>query len=411
MLTLQQIDFFNAFGDYRDAKNKLEEFLEDNADENGQVSEAVKKVFNEKSRELKKMGRELSAKFDKLGEDNAELTTKPILIDPHDAGKGWGGFNSMDRKNTAKNFGIAGEDYRGRFFDELRGGFTTAFNFLQEGQVEKGGYLVPREFHDEIVAQLKTENVFREIGRVITTKNDRELAIQTTAPTAAFVAEGATIPLSTEKFERKTLKAYKLAAGVNVSNELLSDAAYNVEQHLVQEFSKAVAAKEEDAFLNGTGTGEPLGLIPTLAADSDATITTAGASVAADDIINLCYSLARPYRKNACWLMSDSTLAAIRKLKDDTKNFLWQAGLSAAEPSTLLGYPVYTSGFMPTTASGKIPVLFGDFSKFIIGQRGEMIFKPLRELHALQDLTSFLLIERVDGVLSDKFAIRGLKVR
>lgn len=388
-----------------DKRNNLmdeaEEFLGKNTTKNGTMSEADAKAYNKMIVDIDSITQNIE-RLQRQNEGNRELI-RPEL-------KNNFGDDFM-KHSTVKSFGLAGENYHRKFFDEVRAGFETAFNYLNEGNDGQGGFLVPTEFHDEIISRLKNENVLRLIGRVVETQNDRAVAIQATAPSANFVAEGATIPFSTETFEQKTLKAYKLAAGISVSNELLEDSFYDVEEHLNIEFSKAVGSREEDAFLNGTGTGEPLGILPTLAADSATTITTAGANIAADDIINLCYGLERPYRKNACWLMSDSTLAAVRKLKDSTLNYIWQPDLTANEPSTLLGFKIFTSEYMPEIASGNVPILFGDFSKVIIGQRGQMHFKPLREIHALQDLTSFLLIERVDCLLSDIHAVRGLKIR
>ena len=292
----------------------------------------------------------------------------------------------------------------------MRTGFKKAVD-LAESPLQQGGYLLPQEMHDELITALTQENVLRQISRVVQTANDRRLVIQATPPTAQFVSEGQQITLSSETFDQKILGAFKVAAGVSVTNELLADSFYNIEEHLQIEFSKAIGAVEENAFLNGSGVNEPLGILPQMQADTSTTITTTGASIAADDIISLAHKLKRPYRKNACWLMNDSTLAAVRKLKDNNQAFIWQAGLAAGEPPTLLGYPVYTSEYLPEIASGDVAVLFGDFQKFVIGQRGEMIFKPLHELHALQDLTTFLMIERIDGVLSDSLAVAGLKIR
>ena len=393
-------NFFGAYKNYVDLSEETENFLDDHTDMNGEISKADEKIFNEKMKALKLMKREVKKAYNKLEPELAKPMNKPILNYPQ---------NQMFE--TTEKFGVASENYHRAFFNEVRSNFKTAMNYLNEGNDAQGGYLVPSEFHEEIITQLQEENILRQIGNVITTATDREIAIQATAPTAAFVAEGQQIPLSTEEFERKTLKAYKLAAGVSVSNELLSDSFYDIESHLQSEFGKAIASREENAFLNGTGTGEPKGLIPTLAADTDSTITTARSNIASDEMIDLAYTLPRPYRKNACWLMSDSTLAVIRKLKDSTQNYLWERNFSLNEPPTILGFPVYTSEYMPSIASGKIPVLFGDFSKYIIGQRGELRFKPLYELHALQDMTSYLMIERVDAVLADRYAIRGIKMR
>ena len=373
-------------------------FLDTHTDKDKRISIADSIIAEKIISEVEGLTLQIENKLDN------QPTTKPILAQPLNTP-----FETI--QNSYQKFGISGAEYRKNFFNQIRTGFKTAVNNLQESPLQQGGYLLPVEFHDSIISAVTSENVLRQISRVVQTANDRRLVIQTTPPSASFVAEGQTIPLSTEEFDQKILGAYKIAAGVSVTNELLSDSYYDISAHLQIEFSRAIGATEENAFLNGTGNNEPLGILPTLAADSSTVVTTVGASLAADDIINLCYSLKRPYRKDACWVMNDSTLAVIRTLKDNNQAFIWQTGgFATGEPPTILGYPVYTSEFVPQIASGNIAVLFGDFSRFIIGQRGEMIFKPLHELHALQDLTTFLMIERIDGVLSDSQAIHGLKI-
>lgn len=141
------------------------------------------------------------------------------------------------------------------------------------------------------------------------------------------------------------------------------------------------------------------------------TTKSIGSNLVANDLITLAYSLKRPYHKNAVFLVNDSALTAIRKLKDTNQAYMWQPSYQVGEPDRLLGYPAYTSEYMPNIASGKVPVLFGDFSKYFIGQRGQLTFKPLYELHALRDLSTFLMIERIDGVLADNQSLRGLKMK
>lgn len=306
---------------------------------------------------------------------------------------------------------MKGEEYRKDFFNAFRKNFRGAENYLQVADPVKGGYLVPEEFHEEIISELKNENVLRQISRMITTATTHKIPIVSAAPAAEYVSEGGSINLSGETFAQKTLGAYKLAVAASLTNELLSDSFFDIEAHLTQEFAAAIGAREEQAFLTGTGSGEPLGLVTQMAADSSTTITTAGSGqLNPDDLMNLVYSLKRPYRKNAVFLLNDNTLAAIRKFKDTTLNYLWQPQLSVEEPPRLLGFPVYTSEFVPTIASGKIAVLFGDFTRFFIGERGEMQFKPLYELNALKDMTTYLLICRSDCCLADTAAIRGLKI-
>lgn len=109
------------------------------------------------------------------------------------------------------------------------------------------------------------------------------------------------------------------------------DNAFRLENYLIEQFGKALSNAEEDAFINGTGVGQPLGI---LAATGGAEVgkTTAGASVTADDVIDLVYSLKRPYRKKAVFLTNDKCVAALRKLKDENGQYLWQPALQAGAP-------------------------------------------------------------------------------
>lgn len=311
--------------------------------------------------------------------------------------------------------GVAGEDYRRKFLTAIRSKFKN--NALAESALSDGGYLVPSEFHREIVTALEEENVMRQIGMTITTQSAHRIPIVSTKPSATWVGEGENINFASETFSQVTLEAYKLAVSIKISNELLADSFYPLEAHLTQEFAKAFGRAEEDCFLNGTTAvgatkKNPTGLLPTLETSPTTTITTQGATLAADDLLNLEFSLKRPYRKKACWLFNDSTVAQIRKLKNQTQDYIWQASVVDHEPDRLFGYPVYTSTFMPTLASGNVIALFGDFADFfIIGERGQRVIKPLRELYAMSDQTAFLMLERVDCALTDINAIKALRLQ
>lgn len=342
-------------------------------------------------------------------------TTKPILINPQDVIAespelySCGGNSRSKTKNAPH--GVQGAEYKRRFFEQMRAGFSGAQNYLRESETTRGGYLVPSEFHASIISELTSENILRTIGNVISTSSTHKIPVLETRPTANWVAEGARIEVSQPTFSQVTLDAHKLAVAVDISNELLTDAYYNLESFCTQEFGKALALAEEETFLTGDGVGKPAGLIPALAADSAMTISTSGNTITADDLINLMHAVPRAYRKGGAWLMNDTTLAAVRKLKDSTQNYLWQASLIDEQPEKLLGYPVYTSAFVPEVSSGKIAVIFGGWRYYTIAQRGELIIKPLYEMKALDDITTMLAIERVDAKVIDKRALRGLRIK
>ena len=308
--------------------------------------------------------------------------------------------------------GIGGNEYRRNFIQAFRTNFRLAQNYLHESTLPDGGYLLPESFSDQLVTKLAEDNIMRKIGKVITTASEHQINLVASEPAANWVQEGEEIQLGDAQFGRVTLSAFKLCCGAKVSNELLSDSYYDLEASLIELFARSIATAEEQAFISGNGTTEPQGILTALSAKASSFITSKGAEISADDVINLQYSLKRPYRKNAVFLCSDAAISHLRKLKDSTQNFIWQNSLTEAEPPKLLGANVYTTPFMPAVTSGEVPILYGDFADyFVIGDRGERTVKPLRELYALSDCTAYLMIQRVDSRLINDEAIRGLKVK
>ena len=138
-------------------------------------------------------------------------------------------------------------------------------------------------------------------------------------------------------------------------------------------------------------------------------ITAASATaVTADELIDLYYSLKSPYRRNAVWTLNDSTVKAIRKLKDGNGQYLWQPGITAGAPDMILGRPVRTSAYMPAIAAGAKTIAFGDFSYYWIADRQGRSFKRLNELFAATGQVGFLASQRVDGKLVLPEAVKVL---
>ena len=291
----------------------------------------------------------------------------------------------------------------------LKSNFRQVSNVLQEGVAEDGGYLVPDEYDSRLIKKLTEENVFRKLAHRITTAGQHKINIAATTPAAAWIDEGEALTFGDATFAQINLDAHKLHVAVKVTEELLYGSMFDLESYIIDEFSKALGNAEEDSFINGNGTGKPLGILAATGG-ADVGVTTAGATaITADEVINLVYSLKRPYRKNAVFLMNDATIAIVRKLKDGNGVYLWQPALTMGEPDRLLGYPVYTSQYMPTAAAGNKSIAFGDFSYYNIGDRGTRSFAELRELFAGNGMIGFVAKERVDGKLVLSEAIKVLQ--
>lgn len=250
----------------------------------------------------------------------------------------------------------------------------------------------------------------RSLATKITTSGEHKINIAATKPAAAWIEEGGALTFGDATFDQIMMDAYKLHVAIKVTEELLYDAAFNLEGYIIDQFGKALANAEEDAFLNGDGKGKPMGVFDTTNGGQYNT-TTSTANISADDIINLVYTLKRPYRKSAAFITNDKTLASLRKLKDNNGAYLWQPALTAGEPDRLFGYAIHTSQFAPEAAAGKPAMAFGDFSYYNIGDRGSRSMQELKELFAGNGMVGYVMKERVDGRLILPEAVQILKMK
>ena len=389
----------------RNKRKKLIEtmdgFLDTHKTKNGTLSGEDDKTYKTMEDEITELTNEIH-RMERREAIEAELekpVSKPIIENPMNG--------RMD--NSEIKTGRAADSYKKAMLSALRSNFRNVSNVLQEGVDADGGYLVPEEYDTRLIDGLKDENIIRKLGHTITTSGERKINIAATKPAAAWIDEGEALTFSDATFSQINLDAHKLHVAVKVTEELLYDNAFQLENYIIEEFYKALANAEEDAFINGNGTGKPLGI---LAASGGAEVGVTAASataITADEVINLVYSLKRPYRKNAVFILNDQTIAALRKLKDGNGAYMWQAALVAGEPDKLLGYPVYTSAYMPTIEAGAKTIIFGDLSYYNIGDRGSRSFAELRELFAGNGMVGFVAKERVDGKLVLPEAIKVLQ--
>ena len=302
--------------------------------------------------------------------------------------------------------GRASDEYRQDFGNILRGR-VPVHNVLSTSPDADGGYLVPVEFERQLVQGLEEANVIRAIAKTITTAAERKIPIAGQGSVAKWTAENAAVTASDLKFDQKTIDAFKLTDLVKVSIELLQDSMFDLESYITADFARAFGVAEEEAFCVGTGTNQPTGIFT---ANGGTVGVTAGASITTDNLIDLIYALKSPYRRSAVFLMRDITVSALRKLKDSNGAYLWQPSVQAGQPDRLLGYPIYTSPYAPTVATGALPVAFGDFSNYWIADRMGRTVQRLSELYAGNGQIGFLATERVDGKVILAEGIQLLKM-
>lgn len=381
--------------------SKLHELIEKRA----KVWDAAKKFVDTHENENGILSAEDTATYEKMENEIEELTgaiDRQQRADAIDAKLNLPTSDPIRNLPGKEKTTTASKEYSKAFFGAMRSKFTNTADVLSVGVSADGGYTVPDEFADSIVEGLKEENVIRRLATTINT-NSGTFKIPTAGDEAqaTWVDESGAYTQTDVSFGQVTLSHHKLGAVIKATEELLNDSAFDMEDYIRRALIRSIGVGEEEAFINGTGvspqTDRPTGVIA--GASGNLTLGTAG-TIKADDIINLIYSLAAPYRKKAVFLTNDAILATIRKLKDGNGVYMWQPALTQGEPDRLMGYPIETSPQYPTigaTAGTYVPMLFGDFSWYYIAQRKAMSIKVLNELYAINGQVGFLVSERVDG--------------
>ena len=333
-------------------------FLDSRRGENGLVSAEDNSTYEKMETEVVNLGKEID-RLEKQAAIDLELskaTSAPLLEKPQ--------ADARSRKT-----GRASNEYKNAFWQVMRNkAGLEVKNALQIGSDAEGGYLTPDEFEHTLVEALEEEDIFRGLANTIqTSSGDRKIPVVATKGDASWVDEEWAIPESDDSFKQVTLSAYKLATMIKISEELLNDSAFDLESYVAKEFGRRIGTKEEEAFFVGDGTGKPTGILDETGGGQLGKTTSGAAAISFDEIMDLFYSLKSPYRKNATFLMNDSTVKAIRKLKDGGGQYIWQPSMVEGTPDTILNRPVLTSAYMPEISAGNKTVAFGDFKYYWIG--------------------------------------------
>ena len=381
--------------------DRAKQFLDEHQNESGLMSAEDTATYERMEQEVVDLGRAIERE-ERAAEMERELnaaTNTPLTSRPE--------------KPVPAKAGRASDEYKNAFWKMVRnrGGHLMVHNALQIGADSEGGYLCPDEYEHTLIKALEEENHLRSLCTIIRTESgDRKIPLVASHGTASWVDEEGAIPESDDSFGQISLGAHKLATMIKVSDELLQDSVFDIEGYIASEFARRIGAAEEEAFINGDGSGKPYGLLHATNG-AGVGITTAGAAFTSDEILDLIHSIKAGYRKNAKFLLHDSTVKALRKLKDGNGQYMWQPGLKEGQPDSLLGHQLITSAYMPEIAAGTKPILFGDFKSYWIADRQGRTFQRLNELYAATGQVGFRATQRVDGRLVQPEGIKCLQIK
>ncbi|MDD6991740.1 MAG: phage major capsid protein [Oscillospiraceae bacterium] len=377
-------------------------FLDSHRSDKGILSAEDTQTYERMEQEIVDLGHEIERqeRLDAMEREMAAPVSAPITSKP-------------DNSKSDIKTGRASDAYKTAFWNQIRSKnmMTPELkNALQEGVDSEGGYLVPDEYEHTLVMGLEGANVIRAHAHAFTTSNGvHKIPVVASKGTASWIDEEGAYTESDDVFGQEQIDAHKLGTIIKVSEELITDSVFDLEQYFTVEFARRIGSKEEEAFLVGNGVKKPTGLLNETGGAQLGVTAASATAITADELIDLYYSLKSPYRKNAIWILNDSTIKAIRKLKDGSGQYLWQPAIKDGEVNTILGKPYFTSSYAPEIGSAAKSILFGDLNFYWIGDRQGITFKRLNEKYADMGQIGFLASKRVDAKLILPEAVKYLQ--
>ncbi len=413
----------------------------------GRAFESFKDANDQRLREIERRGHADPLTESKVNRLNAEITR---AIDAADAAKRridlvetavsrQGRLPAGDEWKEAEVFALerkgalgtelgidAYRTYKSAFRNYVRknnaGSAVDEVKALSVGSDPDGGFTVTPDMSGRIAQLVRETSPMRQIANVVTIGTDALEGIHDLhEATSGWVGETeARAETGTPKLGEYRIPVHEQYAEPRATQKLLDDALFNVEDWLAGKIAERMARMENEAFVNGNGVKKPRGFLtyaagtPTAGAFSTIEqINSGGAGAFAavnpgDRLINLVFALKSAYRENAAFMMKRSTLAEVRKLKDENDNYLWQPDFQLKQGGTLLGFDVVEAEDMPSIAANSLSIAFGDFKAGyqIVDRQGVRI---LRDSFTAKPYVKFYTTKRVGGDVVNFEAIKLMK--
>ena len=327
----------------------------------------------------------------------------------------WSALAESHTKKSVAPLDASGmSEYKSAFDKLLRSNFDKDFlsdderKTLSIGQDSAGGYLVHPDMTGRIVAKEFETSVMRSYASIATIGTDAlEGYYDNDEVGFGWVAELEARPeTTTPAIGKWRIPVHEMYAMPSASQQVLDDAIISLESWLDGKIADRFSRAENDGFVNGDGVDRPRGFL-TYPDGTDLTSSIeqfdtgvngdfAAAPNGGDVLIDAVYGLKAVYRNNGTWFMNRATTAKTRKLKDSDGAYLWQPGVQAGQPATLLGYPVASFEDMPDPATGSLSIAFGDMRQAyqIVDRMG---IRMLRDPYSSKPKVLFYATKRTGG--------------
>lgn len=310
------------------------------------------------------------------------------------------------KENLKRNEVLAGNSYRTNLWNYLRKKNESSYTSIQSlGLIKDGSPFTDTESTEYFREKLAGKSVLRKLVTFFNNDVDSSAIVTFPNKSMATWTKAGEQDLFSDVLEMKDvslkLEYNTLSNLITIHEDLLSDQNTDIDKIILNTFAHNFAKAEDKAFLTGSGSKEPLGIL----ADDKVKNISATKEVKLDDLKKLFFSLDSEYRENAKWIMNDKTALYLQSLKDSQGNFLWNQ-----YDGTFMGKEILISNFMPDIDAGKKPIAFGDFSNYWIIERQNPTIKRLSEMFTLKQHQGFIMREYLDAKLMDKNSVLTLSI-
>lgn len=336
---------------------------------------------------------------------------------------------------------VQSKDYSEVFDCYLRKGKAdmspAALKALNEGTDSSGGFLVDPDYQMNMIRKTATATVFRQYARVVqtskdviqwprlkyTSASDDSTGNKFTSParlkwTGEQPSSATVHRVSEPVFGLLDVPIHTAMASMPISRNLLEDSAFDIEGLASDLLGEAFGLGEEDVFWNGTGAGQPLGLLKNIGeADGISAVNSGDANLlTADGLIKLIYKLPAQYESGARIFWAKPTEQEVRLMKtaSGVTEYVWpveeRVGGFGAPERTIQGFPISRTEFLPAIAANAYPIVFGNLQGYLIVDRVGLSIQRLDELYAETNLVLLLARKRVGGQVVEPWRIYAQKV-
>jgi HK97 family phage major capsid protein len=391
------------------------------------VWEEAKGIAEKAAEENRALSEEEQGRWDALQEEMGKLDTRirAVLDTERRAKDADDAFDALSGKKPAEGQAARtaggsrmleevrkwarGDDGASRVLEVRRDPALGPINYrvLTGGSAGSASSIIPIDFYDMLISHLIEVSGIMQAGpTVLNTGGGETIQVPKTLThsSAASAAQAAPLPTADPTFGMQPLSAFKYGILLQVARELIDDTAVDLLGYLAMQAGRALGNSFGNDLVNGTGTGQPAGLVNVATTGVTGSVTGVSGAPSYANLVDLEYSVIAPYRQSrSCyWLAADKTIGGFRKITDTVGRPIWEPSAVLGSPDLLLGKPLVADPFMPAMAVSAKSIAFGDFSQYFVRLVGGVRFERSDDFAFGSDLVTFRAILRGDGTLVDR---------